>query len=74
MLFSAIIVEVVAASALKSSEGFTRPVPTAIVIVGYTGCTSYHWYGFDHYGCYYYQCFFKEWSALMPAVLYIFFA
>ena len=31
----AIIVEVIAASALKSSEGFTRPVPTAIVIVGY---------------------------------------
>lgn len=31
----AIIVEVVAASALKASEGFTRPVPTAIVIVGY---------------------------------------
>ncbi len=31
----AIIVEVVAASALKASDGFTRPVPTAIVIVGY---------------------------------------
>ncbi len=31
----AIIVEVIAASALKASEGFTRPVPTAIVIVGY---------------------------------------
>ena len=31
----AIIVEVIAASALKSSEGFTRPVPTAIIIVGY---------------------------------------
>ncbi len=31
----AIIIEVIAASALKASEGFTRPVPTAIVIVGY---------------------------------------
>ncbi len=31
----AIIVEVIAASALKASDGFTRPVPTAIVIVGY---------------------------------------
>ncbi len=31
----AIIVEVIAASSLKASEGFTRPVPTAIVIVGY---------------------------------------
>ncbi len=31
----AIIVEVIAASALKASEGFTRPIPTAIVIVGY---------------------------------------
>ena len=31
----AIIVEVVAASALKASDGFSRPVPTAIVIVGY---------------------------------------
>ena len=31
----AIIVEVIAASALKSSEGFTRLVPTVIVIVGY---------------------------------------
>lgn len=31
----AIIVEVAAASALKASEGFTRPLPTLIVIVGY---------------------------------------
>ncbi len=31
----AIIVEVIAASALKASEGFTRPIPTAIVIIGY---------------------------------------
>jgi len=31
----AIIVDVIATSALKASEGFTRPIPTAIVIVGY---------------------------------------
>ena len=31
----AIIVEVIAASALKASEGFTRPIPTLIVVVGY---------------------------------------
>ncbi|HKY98375.1 MAG TPA: multidrug efflux SMR transporter [Gemmatimonadaceae bacterium] len=30
-----IIAEVVATSALRSSEGFTRPVPSAVVIVGY---------------------------------------
>lgn len=34
-LTMAIIIEVIAASALKASEGFTRPIPTAIVIVGY---------------------------------------
>ena len=31
----AIIIEVSAAMALKASEGFTKPIPTAIVIVGY---------------------------------------
>lgn len=31
----AIIGEVVATSALKSSEGFTRIVPSAVVVVGY---------------------------------------
>ncbi len=30
-----ILGEVVATSALKSSDGFTRPLPSAIVIVGY---------------------------------------
>lgn len=31
----AIIAEVVATSALKSSEGFTRLAPTAVVVIGY---------------------------------------
>lgn len=31
----AIVGEVIATSALKSSEGFTKLVPTAVVIVGY---------------------------------------
>ena len=34
-LFVAIVAEVVATSALKSAEGFTRLVPSAIVAVGY---------------------------------------
>lgn len=31
----AIFVEVIATSALKASEGFSRPVPSIIVVVGY---------------------------------------
>lgn len=31
----AIIAEVIATSALKASEGFTRMVPSAVVVVGY---------------------------------------
>ncbi|MBA4503283.1 DMT family transporter [Marinobacterium marinum] len=31
----AIVAEVVATSALKSSEGFSRPLPSIIVVVGY---------------------------------------
>lgn len=31
----AILVEVVATSALKASEGFTRPVPSVITVCGY---------------------------------------
>ena len=31
----AIISEVIATSALKASEGFTRPLPSAIVVIGY---------------------------------------
>lgn len=34
-LFIAIVAEVVGTSALKPSEGFTRLLPSAIVIVGY---------------------------------------
>lgn len=34
-LTTAIIAEVIATSALKASEGFTRPAPAAIVIIGY---------------------------------------
>lgn len=31
----AIIAEVIATSALKASENFTRPLPTGVVIIGY---------------------------------------
>ncbi|WP_333574065.1 DMT family transporter [Sphingomonas sp.] len=39
-LAAAIIGEVIATSFLKQSEGFTRPVPTLIMTVGYV-CTFY---------------------------------
>jgi len=32
----AVVVEVIATTALKYSEGFSRPIPTAIVVVGYS--------------------------------------
>lgn len=32
----AILSEVIATSALKAAEGFTRPLPSALVIAGYT--------------------------------------
>ena len=35
MLASAIATEVIATVALKASDGFSRPVPAAIVVVGY---------------------------------------
>ena len=35
MLSAAIATEVVATVALKASDGFSRPVPSAIVVVGY---------------------------------------
>jgi small multidrug resistance pump len=35
LLFGAIFAEVVATSLLKSTEGFTRPWPTAVCLVGY---------------------------------------
>jgi small multidrug resistance pump len=31
----AIVAEVIATSALKASEGFTRPIPATLVVVGY---------------------------------------
>ena len=34
-LLAAIVAEVIATSALKASDGFTRPGPTALVIAGY---------------------------------------
>ncbi|MCY6410615.1 multidrug efflux SMR transporter [Acinetobacter sp. VNH17] len=34
-LFVAIIAEVIATSALKSSEGFTKPIASVIVVLGY---------------------------------------
>ncbi|GAA3907386.1 multidrug efflux SMR transporter [Halomonas cibimaris] len=34
-LILAIVAEVVATSALKASAGFTRPVPSAVVVLGY---------------------------------------
>jgi small multidrug resistance pump len=34
-LFIAIVAEVIATSALKASEGFSRPVPAAVTVVGY---------------------------------------
>lgn len=39
-LFIAIIAEVIATSALKASEGFTRLFPSGIVVVGY--CVSFY--------------------------------
>ncbi|PRY66867.1 small multidrug resistance pump [Vreelandella songnenensis] len=34
-LIMAIVAEVIATSALKASEGFTRPLPSVLVVVGY---------------------------------------
>ena len=34
-LFIAIIAEVIATSALKSSEGFSKPIASVVVVVGY---------------------------------------
>jgi len=35
LLMIGIIVEVIAASALKASDGFTRLLPSAVVVLGY---------------------------------------
>lgn len=37
MLTLAIALELVATNALKASQGFTRPVPSVITVVGYAG-------------------------------------
>lgn len=34
-LFIAIVAEVIGTSALKAAEGFTRPVPSLVVVAGY---------------------------------------
>jgi small multidrug resistance pump len=36
----AVVAEVIATASLKASEGFTNPIPSAIVIAGY-GCAFY---------------------------------
>ncbi|SDV46711.1 DMT family transporter [Chitinasiproducens palmae] len=36
----AIVAEIIATSALKASDGFTRPMPAALVVLGY-GCSFY---------------------------------
>ncbi len=35
LLLSAIVIEVIATSSLKLSEGFTKPLPTIVSLVGY---------------------------------------
>ena len=35
ILFFAILSEVIATSSLKYSEGFTKPIPSVVVVVGY---------------------------------------
>ncbi len=35
LLFAAIVAEVIATSALKAAENFTRPVPSLVVVAGY---------------------------------------
>lgn len=35
ILFIAIVAEVIATSALKSSEGFTKPIASIVVVLGY---------------------------------------
>ena len=35
LLLIAIVSEVIGSTGLKASEGFTKPIPTAVVVVGY---------------------------------------
>jgi small multidrug resistance pump len=39
LLFTAIILEVIATTALKFSQGFTKVIPTIFVVVGYVSAT-----------------------------------
>lgn len=39
-LFLAIMSEVIATASLKSTEGFTRPIPSIIVLIGY--CAAFY--------------------------------
>lgn len=39
-LFLAIISEVIATASLKSTEGFTKPIPSIIVLIGY--CAAFY--------------------------------
>ena len=39
-LFLAIMSEVIATASLKSTEGFTKPIPSIIVIIGY--CAAFY--------------------------------
>lgn len=39
-LFLAILSEVIATASLKSTEGFTKPIPSIIVLVGY--CAAFY--------------------------------
>ena len=39
-LFLAIMSEVIATASLKSTEGFTKPIPSVIVLVGY--CAAFY--------------------------------
>jgi small multidrug resistance pump len=41
ILVLAILAEVLATSALKASNGFTRPIPSLLVIIGYIVFIAY---------------------------------
>ena len=41
ILFIAIVAEVIATSALKSSEGFTKPIASIVVVLGYM--IAFYW-------------------------------
>ena len=47
----AIILEVIATSFLKTSEGFTRLIPSIVVVLGYSGAFFCFISGFKDYAC-----------------------